>query len=101
MAAEIFPPFPPELTNDEFDHLITEATDWCQANGLSVRPPPALLEAERNQGNALTSHAPVTLFPSPFPRKNWNDAVKMAKVYNELYAKIVQEEDWLVGIIEE
>ncbi|RPA71635.1 glutathione synthetase [Ascobolus immersus RN42] len=101
MAESIFPPFPPELNDEEFAHLVSETIDWCQAHGLSVRPPPALLEAARNPTNALSSHAPVTLFPSPFPRKNFQDALKIQKVYNELYAKIVQEESWLVNIIED
>ncbi|KAF8476022.1 hypothetical protein BDZ91DRAFT_710779, partial [Kalaharituber pfeilii] len=93
--------YPPNLTPDQLHFLLTSFADWSLAHGLAVRPQPSLIP--ENPGNAIAVHAPVALFPSPFPRKLFKEAREIQTVYNELYAKIASEqgEEWLGGIIEE
>jgi glutathione synthase len=43
----------------------------------------------------------VTLFPSLFPRSAWEDALKVQKAYNVVYAKISNDVEWLGKIMEE
>lgn len=92
--------YPPALTVPKLEYLLTSFTDWSLAHGLAVRPPPT---AQRPDESVLATHAPVTLFPSPFPRAPFDQARGIQTVYNELYANIASDdsEQWLAPIIEE
>lgn len=41
------------------------------------------------------------MFPSLFPRVCFEEALAIQKAYNELYAAIAQDEEWLEGIVDE
>lgn len=99
MAVSIFPPYPPSLTPEQLSYLLDAFTDWSLSHGLTVRPPPSFVA--ENPNGALATHAPTTLFPSPFPRSCWKEAREVQKVFNELYARISADEEWLGKIIEE
>lgn len=73
--------------------------DWTIANGLAVRPPPAV--AANDSEGILAMSAPVTLFPSPFPKSCFEEASAIQTQYNELYARISQDEDFLSGLVQE
>ncbi|KAK3295988.1 uncharacterized protein B0H64DRAFT_160655 [Chaetomium fimeti] len=45
--------------------------------------------------------APVTLFPSPFPKSCFQEAKAIQTKYNELYARISQDEEYLSGLVQE
>ncbi len=93
--------YPPEGTSAQIDHLVTLVKDWSIAHGLAVRPPPALVAAEADPHGILATTAPVTLFPSPFPRVCFEQAQAIQEAYNELYASISQDEEFLKDIVEE
>lgn len=99
MTTSIFPSYPPSLTPEQLSYLLTASTDWSLSHGLTVRPPPSFVA--ENPNGALATHAPTTLFPSPFPRSCWNEAREVQKLFNELYAKISADEEWLGKITEE
>ena len=92
--------YPPALTASKLEYLFTSFTDWSLAHGLAVRPPGT---AQHLSESVLATHAPVTLFPSPFPRAPFDQARGIQTVYNELYANIASDdsEQWLAPIIEE
>ncbi|KAI5837544.1 hypothetical protein DFP73DRAFT_307932 [Morchella snyderi] len=96
MASSIFPSYPPSISSEQSSYLLKSFIDWSLSNGLSVRP----LQAE-NQNRALAVHAPVTLFPSPFPRACFEEAKAVQIWFNELYAKIAADEEWLLKIVDE
>ena len=73
--------------------------DWTIANGLAVRPPPAI--AGNDSEGILAMSAPVTLFPSPFPKSCFDEARAIQTNYNELYARISQDEEFLSGLVQE
>ena len=54
-----------------------------------------------NPNHVLATNAPVTLFPSPFPTKCFEQARSLQQVYNELYASIASSEAWLEAIMKE
>lgn len=87
--------YPPALTPDQTEHLLSTIRDWALANGLAVRPPSS------DPSTPLTVTAPVTLFPSPFPRECFKEVRAIQILYNELYALIARDEDWLKRIVEE
>ena len=93
--------YPPSLTPEQRDFLLTSLTDWSLSHGLTVRPPPAFVK--ENPNNALATHAPVTCFPLVFPREPFVRAREIQTAYNELYAGIASgaSEEWLGDIIEE
>ncbi len=93
--------YPPNLDGPEQDGLVQTVKDWTIANGLAVRPPPAVVAADADPSGILATSAPVTLFPSPFPRTCFEQARAVQQTYNELYAKISQDEEFLGRIVAE
>ena len=93
--------YPPKQKSDEISHLMSVIKDWSIAHGLAVRPPPAVVRAEADPYGILATTAPVTLFPSPFPRVCFDEAQSIQEAYNELYASIAQDEEFLESIVGE
>ncbi|KAI0199707.1 hypothetical protein F4808DRAFT_205544 [Astrocystis sublimbata] len=93
--------YPPEITASEGARLTEVSKDWALAHGLTVRPPPAVLAAEADSQNILATAVPVTLFPSPFPKVCFEQGVAVQKAYNELYASISQDEEFLAAMVKE
>jgi hypothetical protein len=93
--------YPPSLTIAESEHILSTIKDWSIAHGLAVRPPPAFLSPEADPHGVLATTAPITLFPSPFPRVCFDQAKSVQKAYNQLYASIAQDEGFLGDIVQE
>ncbi|KAK9779506.1 hypothetical protein AB5N19_12808 [Seiridium cardinale] len=93
--------YPPEISASEGERLTEIVKDWSIAHGLTVRPPPTVVAAEADPGNILATAVPVTLFPSPFPKLCFDQGVHVQKAYNELYASISRNEDFLAQIVKE
>ena len=93
--------YPPELSPEEAQYLLTSLNDWSIANGLAVRPAPSFVPANQDPTGVLAATAPVTLFPSLFPRHCFEEGLSIQTAYNELYSAIARDEDWLKGIVEE
>lgn len=93
--------YPPNLTEAESVDIQSTIKDWSIAHGLAVRPPPALVAAEADPHGVLATTVPVTLFPSPFPTICFEQAKSVQQAYNELYAAIAQNEDFLTDIAQE
>lgn len=93
--------FPPQATEEQLEYLVQTVKDWTIFNGLTVRPNPAFISNENNPNHVLATNAPVTLYPSPFPRTCFRQAQALQTVYNELYAAIASDEEWLGEIMKE
>jgi hypothetical protein len=93
--------YPPSLTATESEQLVSTIKDWSIAHGLAVRPPLAFVSSEADPHGVLATTAPVTLFPSTFPRVCFEQAKSIQKVYNRLYASIAQDESFLGGIVQQ
>jgi glutathione synthase len=91
--------YPPMLDDAlERDRLVHTIKDWTIANGLAVRPPPAV--AGNDSEGILAMSAPVTLFPSPFPKGCFEEAQAIQTRYNDLYARISRDEEFLSGLVQ-
>lgn len=101
MASISHAEYPPELTSEEQDFVFTELKDWSIAHGLAVRPAPSFVQQVQDPSGVLATTAPVTIFPSLFPRQCFEDGLSIQKAYNELYAAIANDEEWLQTIVEE
>lgn len=93
--------FPPPVNPSEGERLTEVVKDWASANGLVVRPPPAVVAAEADPQGILATPVPVTLFPSPFPKVCFDQGVSVQRAYNELYAAISQDEEFLAQTVKE
>ncbi|CAG7982550.1 unnamed protein product [Penicillium salamii] len=99
MTQSIYSNYPPELSAAQQKFLVTAVKDWAIQNGLAVRPSPAIVPTGTDQNGVLATNAPVTLFPSPFPRTCFDEATALQEIYNELYASITCNEEWLGDIV--
>lgn len=93
--------YPPVLEDQESERLIQVVKDWTVGNGLAVRPPVSVAPAEADPHSILATSAPVTLFPSPFPQVCFEQAKAVQTAYNELYARISQDEEFLSRVVKE
>lgn len=93
--------YPPVLDNKESERLIQIVKDWTIGNGLAVRPPVSVAPAEIDPHGVLATSVPVTLFPSPFPQVCFEQARAVQTAYNELYARISQDEDFISQVVQE
>lgn len=83
----------PAISADKEQELIESLNHYCLANSIIIYPP--------NFQNYQPVNAPVTLFPTPISRGAFKQGEEVQTIFNELYARIVLEEEWLVKIIEE
>lgn len=101
MSANTYSSYPPELSEEQKSYLLSNLKDWSIAHGLAVRPTTTYVPSEQDPAGALATTAPVTIFPSLFPRACFEQAKSVAKAYNELYSAIASDEAWLKNIVEE
>ncbi|KHN99510.1 glutathione synthetase large chain [Metarhizium album ARSEF 1941] len=76
--------YPPATTAEELNHLVEVIKDWSIGNGLAVRTPPAVISPEADPTKITAVPAPVTLFPTAFPRQAFMQGQKAQNAYNEL-----------------
>lgn len=99
--AAVYETYPPEVSEEQLEYLKSTVNNWTAQHGLLVRPSPSLVSEDVNPNHILSTSAPVTLFPSPFPRACFEQARSLQMVYNELYAAIASNEEWLESIMKE
>ncbi|CRK30522.1 hypothetical protein BN1708_005173 [Verticillium longisporum] len=93
--------YPPSLKQAERDDLVQTIKDWSIGHGLAVRPQPSVVSSDIDPKSMLAINVPVTLFPSPFPRQCFEQARTVQKTYNELYAAISRDEEFLADAVKE
>ncbi|KAF2755894.1 glutathione synthetase large chain [Pseudovirgaria hyperparasitica] len=101
MKSPIFPKYPPALDDTQTSYLLTNIKDWSIAHGLAVRPQSAFISATVDPSGVLATTAPVTIFPSLFPRSCFEQGRSIQTAYNRLYSAIARDEDWLGSIVQE
>ncbi|KAL7268784.1 Glutathione synthetase [Rhizina undulata] len=108
----MFPPYPPPLSPPQKSFLVESLIDYALSHGVTVRapppppppPPPAEIGSPGGEESGFGScavHAPVAVFPSPFPRACWERARSVQTAFNELYIKVACDEEWLGRIVDE
>lgn len=93
--------YPPQLDEKEHLHFIDTIKDWSIGNGLAIRPPHTIIPAEVDPTGIAAVSAPVTLFPSPFPRVCFEQGTVVQKSYNELYAAVSRDEEFISQMVKE
>ena len=86
---------PPDLSPAQLETLALHATSYAISHGLLYLPP-----ADRQPIiPSAAIHAPISLFPSLFPRKLFELALKLQKTFNVLYARIAMDDGFLDQIM--
>ncbi|KAI1300932.1 glutathione synthetase-like protein [Xylaria venustula] len=91
--------YPQELTSEQQEYLLSTINEWSITHGLVMRVPFASTTSNPNASYAGT--IPITLFPSQFPTECFHKALRVQTTYNELYAAISSDENWLGQAVEE
>lgn len=82
-----YPAYPPKPSSEEAAFITQTTIDWSLGNGLTMLSP---------EGKGVTAvHAPVTIYPSPFPKSAMINALAVQTAFNELYANVANNEEWL------
>jgi glutathione synthase len=90
--------YPPKLSQQELHTLREAAIDYALANGLVVRP--TTDKQIHFANNAAVTHAPFSLFPTPFPRREFEKAQKLQTIWNELIHRLSQDDAFLNEIMD-
>lgn len=78
--------------------VTSDARDYALSHGLVYRALPA--EKGGVPPQDTTIHAPITLLPTPFPRFLFNKAQELQPLYNQLYARLALDEQFIKSIME-
>lgn len=82
-----------EFPKINYDQAVEELEQWSLSHGLIMYP-------ENYQGYS-GDLAPVTLFPTPFPKKEFTKALEVQKAFNELYSKVADDETFMAAAMED
>uniref|UniRef100_A0A0N5C7D5 Glutathione synthetase n=1 Tax=Strongyloides papillosus TaxID=174720 RepID=A0A0N5C7D5_STREA len=77
-----------------FNSLIDEAKDFSVVHGNVLR-----LNSSKDRSDVV-KHSPITLIPSPFPKKLYEQAIEIQPLMNKLYFKISLDNQFLKESIE-
>lgn len=86
-----FSVYPPPLSSEQLEELKDHAVDWALAHGFVVRPPPS----QQTPSAPLVTHAPFALFPSPFPRQCFEQALRLQPIFNVLVDNVAKDDEFL------
>jgi hypothetical protein len=89
MSSSTLPSWPPELTSAQQSHLLSLATLHSLSHGFTLLPPSSPSPPTH------TTAAPLSLFPTLFPRNLYNLAKEIQPLYNALYARIALDWEFL------
>jgi glutathione synthetase len=91
MASFAFSDWPPSLSEDRLQELTLRATSYALSHGLLYLP----VAAQQPPVPSSAIHAPLSLFPSPFPKDLFEQAQRLQGIYNVLYSSIAMDENFL------
>ncbi|KAJ7704289.1 glutathione synthase [Mycena rosella] len=86
-----FSEWPPALSETQLEALTLYATTYALSHGLLYLPP--VKPQPRVPNSAI--HAPLSVFPSPFPLRLFLLARRLQSAYNILYARIAMDVEFL------
>ena len=86
------------INEEGMERLALEVCDWCLAHGIVMKFKvfdDAMTQMfsftcnyQDEKGNCFANHVPVSALPSPFPRKQFMQARKIAPYFNVLIHRV-------------
>ncbi|KAI8096912.1 glutathione synthetase [Halteromyces radiatus] len=90
--------YPPLSSSTQLNHIRAEAIDWALAHGLIVRP--TTEKQQYFEHNAAVTHAPLALYPTPFPRAEFFKAKDLQIPWNTLIHRMSKDNLLLKELME-
>ncbi|CAO3613374.1 unnamed protein product [Cunninghamella blakesleeana] len=81
--------YPPKVSEVKLEEIKLEAIDWALSHGLIVRP--TFEKQQYFKKNASVIHAPLSLYPTPFPRAEFYKAKDIQVPWNTLIHQMSQD----------
>ena len=85
--------------------VVTKAIQWASVLGLQLKQEKRISEVLSGDNESLVesqnegyNHLPLSLLPSIFPAKSFNEVVDIAPLFNKLIARISLDENFLLDI---
>lgn len=97
MATSLPLAWPPRLTEKQRAVLSLQAVDYAISHSILYRPLPIASSSKPPLDAAI--HAPISLFPSPFPRHLYQQGQELQPLYNDLYSRIAVHDAFLKRVI--
>lgn len=94
--SDIVQKYPPEISDEHAFSLLFQIQDWQLNHSLLLK----LLQTQCEH-NVLSSPISVAVFPTPFPKANFEHALSLQTVYNELYCALAEDEEWIYASIKD
>lgn len=83
-----------DILKEELEDLIDKAKDWALMNGMCLR-------SKINVNRDVLQFAPFVLFPSPFPREEFQNACDIQIILNMLIHRVAHDYNFLKETLEE
>ncbi|CAB3229458.1 unnamed protein product [Arctia plantaginis] len=84
---------PLPLDQKKLVNVIEKAKDWALMHGVGMRD-------RKHFNKDVIQIAPFALLPSPFPRAEFEKAVELQPVLNELMHKVAHDDEFLMGTLQ-
>jgi len=94
-----FSSWPPEQAPDLLEALTLAATTYALSHGLLYLPPSQSPSNTQPHIPTAAIHAPLSLFPAPFPRAQFEAARRLQSVYNVLYGRVAMDTPFLDAVM--
>lgn len=85
---------PTEIPDDQLKEIVDKAKDWALMHGAAMR-------SKTNFSTDSLYFAPFILLPSPFPRKEFQKAIELQIVLNELTHRVAHSREFLTKCLKE
>ncbi|KAE8152057.1 hypothetical protein BDV25DRAFT_151689 [Aspergillus avenaceus] len=90
--------YPPEFTDERGLALASNIIDYQLNHGSLLKH--IDLAAPFPEGPTTCSPVGVTVFPTLFPREQFERAHELQPIYNELYCAVAEDEEWIFDTIQ-
>ncbi|ORZ19344.1 glutathione synthase [Absidia repens] len=90
--------YPPQASSTKLSEIRAEAIDWSLAHGLVVRP--TIDKQQHFEHNAAVTHAPLALYPTPFPRAEFYKAKNLQLPWNTLIHRMSQDDQLITELMQ-
>ncbi|PYH69635.1 glutathione synthetase [Aspergillus vadensis CBS 113365] len=93
--------YPPRTPEPLSDHLTTQILNYQLTHGMHLKHiHPNQPQPSHNITSSSSSYPISTsIFPTPFPRALFHHAHTLQPIYNELYARLSENESWLYNSV--
>ncbi|CRG84466.1 hypothetical protein PISL3812_01750 [Talaromyces islandicus] len=86
--------YPPEdLPEATIESIIAHTKDYQANHGSLIK-----VIGSETEHSVQLHPVGVSLFPTLFPQKLFDEAVELQRIYNELYCKVAEDVHWLHGV---